>query len=137
MSTLKELLQKGDKENNLLKKEASFQEFEELEENIESEFWGIERILSRMALMLDLRLKGGRFLALPYSYMTKIQFDPSEALEIFVSDLHIKIRGRNLHKLYSYLLRHKVTFIQESLTSNDLIDETETFVREITVAQVM
>lgn len=137
MSTLKELLQEENKGNNLLKRQENFQEFEELEEKIESEFWGIERMMSRQAIMLDLRLQGGRFLALPYTYITKIQFDPSEALEIFVSDLHIKIRGRNLFKLYSYLLRHKVTFIQESLTGNDLIAETETFIREISVAPVM
>lgn len=137
MSTLKELLQEENRGNNLLKKQENFSEFEEQEETIESEFWGIERILSRRAIMLDLRLKGGRFLGLPYSYITKIQFDPSEALEIFVSDSHIRIKGRNLFKLYTYLLRHKVTFIQESLTGNDLVAETETFIQEISVAPIM
>ena len=39
---------------------------EELEES-GSEFWGIERVASRRAIMLDVRLKGGKFYALPYS----------------------------------------------------------------------
>lgn len=137
MQVLQELLHEENKSQNLVKKEAGFQGFEELEEDIDSEFWGIERVMSRQAIMLDLRLKTGRFKALPYSYITSIDFDPSETLEIFVSDQHIKIRGRNLHKLYSYLLRHKVTFIQESLSGNDMLTDKDTFIKEISVMPLM
>jgi hypothetical protein len=64
-----------------------------------------------------------------------MKFDPSELLEIFGADVHITIRGRNLYELYNQLNRHKVVYIQESLSGNDLSEENEMFVRDITVTE--
>ena len=127
MSSLKELLQKDNRGNMNI----------DANENdvIETEFFGIERQNNRRVVMLDLRLKGGIFFSLNYSYIIKMKFDPSEMLEIFGADVHIAIRGRNLHELYNQLNRHKVVYIQESLSGNDLSNENELFVREITVSE--
>jgi len=125
MSSLKQLLQEESKGS------MSFDANEN--DVIETEFYGIERQNNRHVVMLDLRLKGGIFFSLNYSYIIKMKFDPSEMLEIFGADVHIAIRGRNLHELYNQLNRHKVVYIQESLSGNDLSAENEMFVREITV----
>ena len=127
MSSLKQLLQEEGKGN------MSFDANEN--DVIETEFFGIERQNNRRVVMLDLRLKGGIFFSLNYSYIIKMKFDPSEMLEIFGADVHIAIRGRNLHELYNQLNRHKVVYIQESLSGNDLSAENEMFVREITVSE--
>lgn len=107
---------------------------EELEES-GSEFWGIERVASRRAIMLDVRLKGGKFYALPYSYMTKVKFDPSEGLEIYISGNYVKITGRNLHEIYIQLLRHRVNFIQANISDIDITDENKTYIKDIEVTE--
>lgn len=127
MSSLKQLLQEEGKGNMSFDTDAN--------DVIETEFYGIERQNNRRVVMLDLRLKGGIFFSLNYSYIIKTKFDPSEMLEIFGADVHIAIRGRNLHELYNQLNRHKVVYIQESLSGNDLSAENEMFVREITVSE--
>lgn len=127
MSSLKQLLQEESKGS------MSFDANEN--DVIETEFYGIERQNNRRVVMLDLRLKGGIFFSLNYSYIIKMKFDPSELLEIFGADVHITIRGRNLYELYNQLNRHKVVYIQESLSGNDLSAENEMFVRDITVTE--
>ena len=127
MSSLKQLLQEESKGN------MSFDANEN--DVIETEFFGIERQNNRRVVMLDLRLKGGIFFSLNYSYIIKMKFDPSEMLEIFGADVHIAIRGRNLHELYNQLNRHKVVYIQESISGNDLTPENDLFVKEISVSE--
>ncbi|RAJ89924.1 hypothetical protein LX87_05613 [Larkinella arboricola] len=108
---------------------------EEQLESSNSEFWGIERSATRRAVMLDLRLKGGEFVSLPYSYMTKIKFNPSESLELFISGNHVKITGRNLHEVYNQLCRHRVTFIQASISNFDNIDEGQAYIKDIDIKE--
>lgn len=104
-------------------------------ENTNSEFWGVERVANRRAIMLDLRLKGGLFYALPYSYMTKIKFDPSEGIEIFISGNHVKITGRNLNEIYLQLCRNRVNFIQVNISDVDLAAENKIFIKDIEVTE--
>lgn len=66
-----------------------------------------------------------------------MKFDPSEMLEIFGADVHIAIRGRNLHELYNQLNRHKVVYIQENLSGSDLSAENDLFVKEITISNTL
>jgi hypothetical protein len=125
MSNLRQLLQEKGKGNMNLPPDD--------EDIIENEFYGIERQSNRRAIMLDLRMKGGKFFSLNYSYIVKIKFEPSLMLEIFGADVHICIRGRNMYELYNQLNRHKVIYIQENLSDNDLAAENEVFVSEIVV----
>lgn len=102
-------------------------------ETSNSKFWGKETSANRRAVMLDLRCKGGEFVSLPYSYLTKIKFNPSESLELYISGNHVKITGRNLHEIYNQLCRHRVTFIEASISDIDSTDENETYVKDIEV----
>lgn len=128
---LKEQLQK-DKANMSAVPQPAYNEDEDLE-IIETEFYGIDRSPSRRAVMLDLRLKGGEFVSLPYSYMTKIKFNPSESIELYISGNYVKITGRNMHDIYNQLCRHKVVFIAANITDMDSTDEDKTFVKNIEV----
>lgn len=128
---LKEQLQK-DKANMSAVPQTAYNEDEDIE-IIESEFYGFERSPSRRAVMLDLRLKGGEFVSLPYAYMTKIKFNPSECLELYISGNYVKITGRNLHDIYNQLCRHKVVFIAANITDMDNTDEDKIFVKNIEV----
>lgn len=98
-----------------------------------SKFWDVERVASRRAINLDLRLKGGKHKAVPYSYITDIDFDPSEGLDIFYSGQQVKITGRNLHEIYIHLLRHRVSFIQADISDIDITDEDKTYIKDIVI----
>lgn len=114
----------------------AFIEEEEQIEIADGKCWGKESSATRRAVMLDLRCKGGEFVSLPYSYMTKIKFNPSESLELYISGNYVKITGRNLHELYQQLCRHKVTFIQASISDLDTTPEHETYIKDIEVSEV-
>lgn len=96
-------------------------------------FYGIEPQSSAQAVMLDVRFGNGNFQALPYSYMTRIRFNPSEGIEVFVSDVKLLIIGRNMNTIYNYLVMHRLTYIQESLGDLDDGDENEVFIEKIDV----
>ncbi len=110
--------------NLLLQREESLSEFK---------FYGIEPQSNAQAVMLDLRLGNGNSQAFAYSYLTKVNFNPSEGIEIFAVDMCIILRGRNLSTLYAYLLMHRLTYIQESVGRVDDAAENEVFVESIEV----
>lgn len=130
---LKEQLQK-DKANMSAVPQQAYNDEEDVE-IIESEFYGFERSPSRRAVMIDLRLKGGEFVSLPYAYMTKIKFNPSESIELYISGNYVKITGRNMHEIYSQLCRHKVVFIAANITDMDTTDEDKTYIKDIEVTK--
>ncbi|GAB3967725.1 hypothetical protein GCM10028806_10540 [Spirosoma terrae] len=130
---LKEQLQK-DKANMSAVPQPAYNDNED-SEIIISKFYGYERSPIRRAVMLDLRLKGGKYVSLPYSYLTKIKFDPSESIELYISGNHVKITGRNMHDIYEQLIRHRVTFIIANPTDLDTTEESETFVKDIEVKE--
>lgn len=72
------------------------------------------------APMLELRKKTGNILAISYSWVEQIEFDPSEGVFLDVGDQRIAIRGRHLNteirpgiKLFEGLTRHRVPWIRE------------------------
>ena len=67
--------------------------------------------------------------------MTKVKFDPSEGLEIYISGNYVKITGRNLHEIYFQLLRHRVSFIQANISDIDITDENKTYIKDIEVTE--
>lgn len=84
-------------------------------------------------LMLDVRLKTGDRVALPYSYLSRIEFDPSAALLLDFTATRLTIRGRNLGPLYNGLLMHKVTWIQESDPMNQADVDTTTLISGVQI----
>jgi hypothetical protein len=73
------------------------------------------------AIMLELRKKNGNILAIGYSWLERVEFDPSEGITLHVVGQTIRIKGRNLNgearpnvRLFQGITRHKVPWIQEA-----------------------
>jgi hypothetical protein len=81
------------------------------------------------AEMLELRRKGGDIRAMGYSWLERVDFDPSAGLTLyFGSGQTIRIKGRNLNtvtrqqiSLLGGILRHRVPLIVESDQSGVLL----------------
>ena len=85
----------------------------------EDRYFGFDRQENGRALMFELRTRDGKRSALPYSYMTRADFDPDKGIEIYVSNVVVTIRGRNIEDIYSYLLQNRLTWIREDLSGID------------------
>lgn len=99
----------------------------------EISFYTIEKQTNKRAIMLDIEFENGNCLALPYAYLTKIKYDLSEGITIIWGGTHIKVEGRNLKKLYTYLTRHKVMQLHESIGKVDDREEKSLFIEKIQV----
>jgi len=79
------------------------------------------------AAMLELRKKTGNILAIPYGWIERAEFDPSEGITLYTCGKIITIRGRNLNsdirphiRLFQGIAQHRVLWIQESEQSASL-----------------
>lgn len=72
--------------------------------------------------------------ALPYSYLTRADFDPEKGIEIYVSNVVILMHGRDLEVVYSYLLQNRLTWIREDSAGTD-IGEDGVFVERLEVKE--
>jgi hypothetical protein len=73
------------------------------------------------ATMLELRKKTGGCLAIGYSWIERVEFDPTEGITLHVHGEKIRIKGRNLNsevrpevRLFQGIARHRVAWIQEA-----------------------
>jgi hypothetical protein len=73
------------------------------------------------AIMLELRRKDGSVSAHGYAWLKKAKFDPSGEITLEFSGETVRITGRNLDsearpnvRLFSGIVRHRVTWIQEA-----------------------
>ncbi|HEY4313823.1 MAG TPA: hypothetical protein VGN12_30570 [Pirellulales bacterium] len=87
---------------------------------------GLLRGIRDRAIMLELRLRGGRVEACGYMWLDNATFDPSEGITLYFARKVVKISGRNLDtqirpgvNLFEALLRHRVTWLREA----DLADQ--------------
>lgn len=81
------------------------------------------------AVMLELRRKDGSVAALGYSWLERIDFDPSDGITLKFAGQTVKIVGRNLDaelqpqvRLLAGLVRHRVLWIQEASWTDRLDD---------------
>lgn len=79
-------------------------------------------------IMLELRKKDGNILAVGYSWIEQVEFDPSDAIAIHAGDRQIRIIGRNLNgelranvRLFEGLTRHRVPWIREASAAELLL----------------
>lgn len=86
----------------------------ELEANFSCEYFATDNIKSLPAC-LDLRFPDGNRQAIPYSFVTGIYLDISNGIVISTTTKIIKISGRELSRLYDYLVAYRVRFIQANL----------------------
>lgn len=99
----------------------------------ETDFYTIEKQTSKRAIMLDIEFENGNCIALPYAYLSKIKYDPSDGIIIVWGGTHIKIEGRNLRKLYTQVTRHRVINLYESIGEIDEGIEDLLFIDKISI----
>jgi len=64
--------------------------------------------------MLDIRATVREFIALPYTYLEMVQYNPSDAILLTFATCEVRIEGQRLDDLYTNLVQHVVEFIQEN-----------------------
>lgn len=89
---------------------------------------------ARMPVCLELRLPDGARKALPYAYFNEISFDAENGIEIFTSNKIIAIKGRNLARLFDFIVAYKVRYIQANLGSDS--GEEHLFVKHISIERL-
>ncbi len=100
----------------------------------EGKYFGFDRQENGRALMFELRTRDGRRSALPYSYMTRADFDPAKGIEISVSNVGVLVKGRDLEVIYSYLLQNRLTWVREDFSGTDL-EEDGVFVESVEIRE--
>ena len=128
MSLVKEMSER------LKNNEPETSEFEAPENDFETIFFGLEPN-KKFPTTVDLRFKNGSCKAIPYAYVSEIDFHPSEGIIITASGRKISITGRNLKRLYDYLASYRVRFIQANIGSDTAEDNT-LFVDDISIEEI-
>lgn len=100
----------------------------------ENRYFGFDRQENGRALMFELRTRDGRRYALPYSYVTRAEFDPDKGIEIYVSNVMVQVSGRSLCIIFSYFLQNRLTWIREDAAGMDT-EEDEVFVNGIEIKE--
>lgn len=93
-----------------------------LTEQVEEEhkYFGFDRQENGWALIFELRTHDDRRSALPYSYLTRVDFNPDMGIEIYISNVVVLVKGRDLGSFYSLLLQNQITWLRENFSDIDL-----------------
>jgi hypothetical protein len=97
--------------------------------------YGINRT-GRPALMLDLRLVSGNYLALSYSYLMSAAFNLSGELSLLFTSHQVTVKGKNLRRIYDGVLSHTLRYIQEENADYER-DNPEPFISEIAIDETL
>ena len=65
-------------------------------------------------VMLDVRLRTGQRIGLPYPWLGEVLYDPPRISLTFTTGAVVVLEGRNLDELFESLLRHQAVYIQEA-----------------------
>jgi hypothetical protein len=81
--------------------------------------FGYVRGRTDRAEMLELKKRTGNIRAVSYSWIQKVDFDPSSGITIYAGDETITIRGRNLNSgqqttVLAGIIKHRALWIVES-----------------------
>ena len=83
--------------------------------------FGWIRGIRERALMLELRKKSGVVMAIGYSWIERVEFNPTDGITLHVHGDKVQITGRNLNaearpevRLFQGIARQRVAWIQES-----------------------
>ena len=105
----------------------------EQEEVTEHNFFAIESVRSQPAC-IDLRFADGSRQAVPYSYIMGMSYDAEEGIQLITSSKQVKIKGRDLSRLYDHLTLFRVKYIQENMGAD--IYENGLFVKNIIIEEI-
>lgn len=91
------------------------------------------------SIMLELRKKDGHILAVGYSWLERVEFDPSEGITLHLPGQKVKITGSGLNadarptvRLFDGIIRHRVPWVREMDRAEGLAADRETvFVEQI------
>lgn len=83
---------------------------------------------------LDLRFAKGSRKAFPYSYFIEMRYESETGIELFTNSRKITITGRNMMRLFDYLVRYRVQYIQSNIGNDD--GDEGLFVEKITVEEL-
>lgn len=86
-------------------------------------------------ITLDIRLKGGNAIALPYSYLLSIHYNAQGKITLTWAHATVTIEGRNLKPIYDGMLTHNVSFIHEGDAYFDEGEDSDTFITTITIEE--
>ncbi len=89
--------------------------------------------------MLELRKKSGNLTAIPYSWIERVDFNPTVGITLHAQGEEIHIKGRNLNsearpnvRLFQGITQHRVTWVREANRRRDLnVSEYITVIEEI------
>lgn len=87
--------------------------------------------------MLDIRTLAGRWMALPYEALRRVEFHPAEKppLVIYFSSHVLEIDGRNLQALYRAVVTKKLDQLREINERHDVGDQDEAVVYSLLIRQ--
>jgi hypothetical protein len=101
--------------------ETSARRGDETETTEDFQSFGWLRGIRDRALMLELRFRNGNIVSLGYPWLERAEFDPSEGIVLQFGGRSIRITGNHLNseirpsiRLFAGIVRHRVTWIQES-----------------------
>ena len=79
------------------------------------------------SVMLELRKKDGHVLAIAYSWLERVEFQPEEGITLHLPGRKVRIKGSGLNKearrpirLFDGIIRHRVPWIREADRSESL-----------------
>lgn len=83
--------------------------------------FGWLRGVRERALMLELRRRDGNIIAVPYAFIERMEYDPSEGIALLVPGFRVVLKGRNLNaevrphvRLFDGLVRHRVPWVRDA-----------------------
>lgn len=83
--------------------------------------FGWLRGVRERALMLELRKRDGNIVAVPYAYIERMEYDPSEGIALLVPGFRVVLKGRDLNaevrpqvRLFDGLVRHRVPWVRDA-----------------------
>jgi hypothetical protein len=71
------------------------------------------------ASMLDLRFRDGRREAVPYSYLSRVTYDPNGAIRLQLPECIVTVSGRRLLPVQKAIATHTALAVSESETRFD------------------
>lgn len=80
---------------------------------------GLTALDGGTALMLDCRFRDGKRLAFPYSYLSRVDLDPSGAILCHYPMATLTLLGRSLTPVYAAIVNHTAIAITESESTFD------------------
>jgi hypothetical protein len=89
--------------------------------------------LSNRPLMLDVRATVREFVALPYTYLEMVQYNPSDGILLTFATCEVRITGCKLDDLYTGFVQHMVEFVQENDAKYEQGADTAPFVSRIEI----